>query len=1255
MKKSIAVILSFILLCSTVFLSDRLKAYASGYATIQYYDTDGTLLKEENGTPNSAASVYKPTSQTREFVAFYTDENYTNRFDGNFGDEGTVAKLYAKWYTSISDFNNSPYNIYSFKVGAYGNSSLNHRRWGIDTSSDGMLKYSFTYDADTALGGKVGSAYGNAGATPVPVGVLTDNNTIYKLSPYTSYRIEFDYKVTEIDSVNSPNGMVIRVDRAYSDDILSKERRALEYGQTVSGAGNRFVDLDGTLDGNDTAEDLIVDLNLINVTQASDTWHSFSYSFTTFDWENRYYSVDTSAWDALVIQASGYGVLYIDNIRVIKESEATAYQIYDIDGTTLLKTDFGFPGQTVTLETPEQPEKTFIGFYSDIYCQNPIEEITLGMADEEHKVYAKWDSETPIAFDLNNGSKQNTYTLSEYSDLPDMDTYIKMSGLAETDFAGMDFVGWYSSTGEQIKTVSKAQTRADNMLYAAWNYDEDLTYTYSDLELSEDTKKVIAAKILQPVNTYELDLTIGSNVQDLTLELYASDVPQSRLLSNVTVTNGYTLKAIVRTQSFGAVSDMILKSNKAITVTNVKITRLSKTSSKQMLDASKVQYTLEAGINRIIIGEKLTLDFDYDKKLIKTVSGDNYYIIPTGLKINGDRLFINPEIEIIQDNDVNGDSNSVIMADTGEEYRFEPVAENELELSVEFAEKNSAAGFGVVGVLKAGQKENAMRFLIRVGSDNTDTVFYNGSEFYLKESGAVISTRTNDAYNRLVIDGENTIRLISNGKIYNKTDCYYDYTVKVSGIGSEYKNRTVVCRGYMILSDENGNEFTVYSDNALATNYEKVSKNINGVYIDIDKSFDFSSCDYAITYPKFNTSYLVIMRLNELIEQINQKYGITVSLQKDTAVSAKEILVGNTSRSADSDIADDEYAIQLCGQRLMLFGNSPEALVSAIDRLGFLISTENNIRDGYTYTAKINDIEDKKINGYRQIWVDNFDGERIDSKWDIYTEFSTMEADNMDSAPFTMFRSSDKDHVFLKDGKLHQRISRPSEYYGVGAKMTTSNSLWFKYGYTEISAKISPELGIGPGFWLVGAGDNDGDLFVEFDILEVFGNSKYYKATPLRNRKGGSGMDVQSMDIDNVTVTGNSWQTCEGEDDVLFSDDYHTFGIEWTEKYYSFILDGEVVYSVDYSNSEIIKEFLSQSPVYITISTTANKTWWVNEGFNGMGSMANKNTDWQYGSEYSVEYVHLYQKAGQYSGKNKVDVLNPQEIYGEWVGGILIN
>lgn len=1252
-KKYISLFLSFVILCSSLFVVNLFNVSASSYATIQYYDTDGTLLKTENGTPGEATSVYEPTSPTRKFVAFYTDEALTERFDGKFGEVGSITKLYAKWYTSISDFENadSPYNQYAFREGSTGSSQTNHRRWGV---SDGALKYNFTYNPDTGLGGKVGSAYGNGGATPVPVGILTGLKTSYTLSPYTTYKIEFDYKVSQIDSEHSPNGMVIRVDRAEADNLISKERRALEYGNTVAGAGNRKVDLDGDLDGNDAAEDNIVDLDLIKVTEADNTWHSFSYSFTTFDWENRAYSVDTSNCNALVIQASGYGELYVDNIRLIREDEATAYSIYDIDGTTLLKKDFGFPYQTITLETPYQPNKTLLGFYLDMACKNKISQLTLDTPEVEHIVYAKWDSDNPLTFNINNGFASKSYTLSKYADLPDMDTYIKMSDYDKADFEGMEFAGWYSSSGEEIKTVSKAETRADNKLYAAWNYSDDKIVTVSSKALSKGVKTVIGNAKLQIGNTYELDLTIASSATDLSLELYAGSVLQTKLLSGVSVTNGYKLKAIITAHSFGAMSDMILKSDKTINITNISLKRLSAESAEQKINAMSAEYSLEAGTNRMIIGNKLTLDFDYENKLIKAISGNDCYLLPTGLSVNGERLFINPQIEKIQDNDVNGNNNSVSNTDSGDEYRFEVSSASSFDLSVKFAEKDAAAVFGVVGALKAGNSQNAMRFLIRVGASDDNKVLYNGKEFTVKEHGAVIATRTSNAYENLVINGKNTIRLVSDGDIYNKTESYYDYTVKVTGISSSYKKRTVVCRGYMILTDANGNEFTVYSDNALATNYNSVENDKNGKYVDIDKCFDFSSADYVITYPKFNTSYLVIMRLEELAAQINEKYNITVALQKDTAVSAKEILIGNTSRTTANEAADGEYTLKLSGQRLMLLGNSPETLVAAIDKLSSLIE-EGSIREGYTHTETANDIGRKEIQDYRRIWTDNFDGDRIDGMWDVYTEFDTMETDNNSDTPFTMFRSADKDHVYQKDGKLYQHISRPHEYYGVGVKMTTSNSLWFRYGYTEVSAKISPELGTGPGFWLVGQGDNDGDLSVEFDIIEVFGNSKHYKATPLRNRKGGSAMDVQNMDIENTTVTGNSWQTCPGEDDVRFSDEYHTFGLEWTEEYYSFILDGEVVYSVNHSESDIISEFLAQSPVYIIVSTTANKAWWERDIWNGMGSMANENTDWQYGSEYAVEYVHLYQKAGQYSGKTKADVLNPKIIYGDWVGGIVIN
>lgn len=1225
-------------------MSDALSVFASGYATVEYYDTDGTLLKSDSGAPDSAVQEYVPTAPTRKFIAFYTEDG--KPFDGNLGADGSVTKVYAKWYTNISDFDgSSPYNQYAFKVGSSGTAQTNHRRWGV---SDGALKYSFTYNADSALGGKVGSACGNSGGTPVPVGILNDNGTVFSLSPYTSYRIEFDYKVTAIDTVNSPNGMVIRVDRANRENMLSNERRALEYGNTVSGAGSRIVDLEGT----GSNDDNIVDLDLIKVTGASDTWQHFSYSFTTFDWENAYYSVDTSACNALVIQAKGYGELFIDNIRIIDEDTATYYQIYDIDGKTLLKEDFGFPEQKVALETPLQPQKTLVGFYSDIACKTQISEITLCTPEKEHKVYAKWDSEDPVTFNLNNGFENVEFTLSKYADLPDMDTFIKMCDYDTADFEGVEFAGWYSADGEQIKTVSKAQTRADNKVYAAWNYSDDFSDEYTNLSLAGNTGLTVKEDKIQPQNTYEVDIVFNSSVVNLSLEILADSVSQLKVLNNISVTDGYRVKSVFKAEEFGKVADLIIKSNKAVGIKSLKVTRLSKASGEAALNVSDIQLSLAKGTDRVVIDDRLTLALDYENNLVNAKTGADCYVVPAGLSFGGERLFVNPEIEEIQDNDINGSAASVTLADTGEDYRFKCDEDTDIALAVTLAQNGDNAAFGVVGALKAGSTNDAMRFLIRVGAQNTDTLLYNDKTFTVKERGALVSTRSNK---KLTLDSEDAIKLVANSNIYNKTNCYYDYTVKVSGISDNYKNRTVVCRGYMVLADDNGNEFTVYSDNALATNYERVEEDKTGKYVDILKQFDFSSADYSIVYPQFNTSYLVVMRLEELAEQLAKKYGITVAITKDTTVSSKEILVGNTDRTAEYDISDNEYGIRIMGQKLMLLGNSPEALVSAVDKLGRLVSSDAEIYDGYSFTDSIDDIEDKKIQDYREIWTDNFDGDRINSKWETYTEFNTMEVDDQADQRFTMFRSSDKDHVFLKDGKLYQYISRPSKYYGVGVKMTTSKSLWFRYGYTEVSAKISPELGIGPGFWLVGAGDNDGDLSAEFDMLEVFGNSKYYKATPLRNRKGGSGMDIQAMDPKNVTVTGKSWQTCMGEADDRFSDEYHTFGLEWTEECYSFLLDGEIVYSVDYSKSEIIKEFLTQSPVHIVVSTTANKDWWAKDTWNGKGSMANENTDWQYGSEYSVEYVHLYQKAGQYSGKSKADVLDPKIIYGNWVGGMIIN
>lgn len=1254
-KKLTAVILCFILLLGTLTIADSLNAFASGYATVEYYDTDGTLLKSDTGAPNGEVQDYFPTAPTRKFIGFYTEDE--KLFDGKLGADGSAIKVYAKWYTNLFDFDgSSPYNQYAFKEGSTGNPKTNHRRWGV---VDNALKYSFTYNADVGIGGNVGSAYGNGGVGAVPVGILNDDGSVYRLLPYTTYRIEFDYKVTEIDAVNSPDGMVIRVDRANPSDMISNERRGLEYWQTVAGLSNRVVDLDDSLDDSDVAEDKIIELDLIKVTEASDSWQSFSYTFTTFDWVNRSSSVDTSNCNALVIQASGYGVLYVDNIRVIQEDDAVDYQIYDIDGKTVLKSDFGFPNDTVRLETPAQPQKTLVGFYSDIACKNPIEDITLTLG-AENKAFAKWDSENPISFDMNNGLDIKSFTLSKYADLPDFDTYITMCDYDSADFDGMEFVGWYSADGEQIKTVSKAQTRANNNLYAAFDYSENLDNSVTNVKLYGYFGKTIDIMKLEPQNTYEVDITIGSDASNLNLELLSGSISQVVILNKKSVYSGYNVKAIFKATSFGAACDLVLRSNKYVNITSFKITRLSKTDADEKLSNLVTNYTLAAGMDRLVVDDRISLDFDYENGLVKTKLSDDYYVVPDGLALNGNKLFINPEIEKIQDNDINGETNDILLSDTGEEYRINNDGNEKFDLSIRLAKKGDNAAFGVVGALEAGNTNDAMRFIIRVGAQNTNIVLYNNKTFTIVEKGAVVSTRTD---NQLTLDSNNTIKLVANSSIYNKTDCYFDYTVRVSGITDQYKNRTVVCRGYMILSDNNGKEFTIYSDNALATNFNRVKEDKDGKFIDVIKSFDFTAPDYTIVYPKFNTSYLVVMRLEELAQQLSDTYSIDVSIVKDTESSAKEILVGNTARSEEISIADDEYKICIKDQKLMLLGNSPEALVSAVDKLSRLIVAGNVLYDGYSFTDKIDDIGDKRIQDYHEVWTDNFDGDTIDKKWEVYTEMSTYETFRTVPNPFKMFRSSDKDHVLLKNGKLNQYISRPSEYYGVSAKMTTRNSLWFKYGYTEISAKITPELGTGMAFWLVGECEdpNDPDEFstkrmsVEFDILEVFGNSKYYKNTSHRHRAGGSSMSIDKWEEDQskITISGNDWQTCEGEEDDLFSDEYHTFGFLWDENSYSFLLDGEVVYSLDYSNSEKIKELIDSNPVHLVISCGANSETATN--FGDKGSLVSENTDWNYGTESSIEYVHIYQKSGQYCGKSRESVLDPKEIYGNWVGGIIIN
>ena len=216
--------------------------------------------------------------------------------------------------------------------------------------------------------------------------------------------------------------------------------------------------------------------------------------------------------------------------------------------------------------------------------------------------------------------------------------------------------------------------------------------------------------------------------------------------------------------------------------------------------------------------------------------------------------------------------------------------------------------------------------------------------------------------------------------------------------------------------------------------------------------------------------------------------------------------------------------------------------------------------------------------------------------------------------------------------------------------MDTAGNFWFKYGYTEVSAKVASGLGFGSGFWLHGD-DTIGNSYAEYDIVEIYGDAKYNRVSPMAHKRV-SESELQSSILKNWNLSLSPYKDLMNTADPdkvnwncfnldianneSFADSFHTFGFEWDENCYSFILDGEVIYTTNYANNGTPEQIASyQSPVSAIISINCGNFSW--NQYNGRGNSDFSDNNWENDNVYTVDYFTVYQKEGQYYSSNKND------------------
>ena len=173
------------------------------------------------------------------------------------------------------------------------------------------------------------------------------------------------------------------------------------------------------------------------------------------------------------------------------------------------------------------------------------------------------------------------------------------------------------------------------------------------------------------------------------------------------------------------------------------------------------------------------------------------------------------------------------------------------------------------------------------------------------------------------------------------------------------------------------------------------------------------------------------------------------------------------------------------------------------------------------------------------IFKDEFSGTALDPVWHT-AQYWDHEYTIVGQGELQAFDAS---AAMVRDGFLHL-TAREDSSYGVpyvSGLVQTGGDTWvsgepkfsFTYGYMEVRAKLPSGQGLWPAIWMMPASHNDDNG--ELDVVEVIGSDP---------RRANFNLHRNGLN------DGHEWL---GPD---FSQDFHTFGVDWQPNYVAWYVDG---------------------------------------------------------------------------------------------------
>lgn len=184
--------------------------------------------------------------------------------------------------------------------------------------------------------------------------------------------------------------------------------------------------------------------------------------------------------------------------------------------------------------------------------------------------------------------------------------------------------------------------------------------------------------------------------------------------------------------------------------------------------------------------------------------------------------------------------------------------------------------------------------------------------------------------------------------------------------------------------------------------------------------------------------------------------------------------------------------------------------------------------------------------------------------------------------------------------EAHRDISLPKGYSS--ARLVTKEKAAWKYGYIEVRAKLPVGTGTWPAIWMLPEENTFGSWpkSGEIDIMEHVGYDP-----------GVVHGTVHTEAFNHIKKTQKGAQKKVEK----FSEEFHTYAIDWKEEKINFYIDGDLYFTFENTGKDF-KEWPFDRPFHLLLNIAVGGNWGGQKGVD--------DTVWPQRME--IDYVRVYDK-----------------------------